>query len=271
METVEAIVDNTMIAPTAIIAKSAKIGRNVKIGHFAIVEDDVIIGDGCVLNQHAIVRRYTELKENVFVDSFAVVGADNQDLKFDPSIRSGTIIGAGTKIREGATIHRASYEGKNTIVGENCFIMSNAHIAHDCILGNEVIMANNSLLAGHIIAQDRCILSGGAVFHQFIRIGYLSMASGNSAISYDIPPFIITTERNNVSGLNIIGIKRAGFTQTDLQDLKALYRLILATRGNATELAAKIRAEGEYGNTRAGNIFLSFFEEESQRGYLRAY
>ncbi|PHQ78585.1 MAG: acyl-[acyl-carrier-protein]--UDP-N-acetylglucosamine O-acyltransferase [Coxiella sp. (in: Bacteria)] len=271
METVATTADNSVIASTAVISSSAKIGRNVRIGHYAIVEGHVVIGDGCVLNQHAIVRRYTILKENVFVDSFAVVGADNQDLKFDPSVRSGTIIGANTKIREGVTIHRASHEGDNTIVGDNCLIMGNAHIAHDCILGDNVILANGALLAGHIVTQSHCILSGGAVFHQFIRIGHLSMTSGNAAIGLDVPPFVMALERNQVKGLNVIGMKRAGFTHSDLQDLKNLYRLIMAARGNAADLAAKVRSEGQHGQSRAGQIFLAFFEEASTRGYLRAY
>lgn len=262
---------NHQIAPTAIIHPSAKIGQNVQIKDFAIVEADTIIGDGCILNQHAIVRRYAVLKDNVFVDSFAAVGSDNQDLKFDPSIRSGVIIGANTKIREGATIHRASYEGENTIVGENCLIMGNAHIAHDCILGDHVIMANNALLAGHIIANSYCILSGNTAVHQFVRIGEHAMISGNTAIVYDLPPFVMVAGRNTVKGLNIVGIRRAGYGNEDLQDLKQLYRLIMATRGNAAELAAEVREKQLAGHTRAGQLFLQFFEEESQRGYLRAY
>lgn len=259
------------IAATAIIHPSAKLGSGIEIKDFAIVEADTEIGDGCVLNQHAIVRRYSVLKENVFIDSFAVVGSDNQDIKFDPSIRSGVIIGANTKIREGATVHRASYEGENTVVGENCLIMGNAHIAHDCILENGIIMANNALLAGHIIVKSGCILSGNTAVHQFVRIGEHAMISGNTAIVYDLPPFVMVAGRNTVKGLNIIGIRRAGYHNEDLQDLKRLYRRIMTTRGNAQALAAEVRAEGKLGHTRAGQLFLSFFEEESKRGYLRAY
>lgn len=271
MDSVAAATDSSVIAPTAVIAKTAKIGKGVKIGHFAIVEDHVEIGDGCVLNQHAIVRRFTKLKQNVFIDSFAVVGGDNQDRKFNPNVTSGVIVGANTQIREGVTIHRASHEGEYTQVGENCLLMGNAHIAHDCILGDNVILANGVLLAGHIIVKSNSILSGSAVFHQFIRIGEYSMTSGNSAIGYDVPPFILVVERNLVKGLNIVGIRRAGFVNADLQDLKNLYRLIMATRGNAADLARKVKEAGEHGHSRAGQIFLRFFEEESLRGYLRAY
>lgn len=261
----------SMIASTAVVAKTAKIGRNVRIGHFAVVEDHAEIGDNCVLNSHAVVKRFAILKENVFVDSFAVVGGDNQDRKFDLKVTSGVVIGANTQIREGATVHRASHEGEYTRVGANCLLMGNSHIAHDCILGDNVIVANGALLAGHIVAKSNCILSGGAVFHQFIRIGEFSMTSGNAAIGHDIPPFVMALERNVVKGLNIIGIRRAGFTNEDLQDLKNLYRLIMSTRGNAAELAKEVRQAGEYGHSRAGQIFLKFFEEDSLRGYLRAY
>jgi UDP-N-acetylglucosamine acyltransferase len=271
MDTLATPVEQSTIAPTAVIAKTAKIGRNVRIGHYAIVEDHAEIGDGCVLSPHAIVKRFAILKENVFVDSFAVVGGDNQDRKFDPSVTSGVIIGANTQIREGVTIHRASHEGEYTKVGANCLLMGNSHIAHDCILGDNVIVANGALLAGHIIAKSNCILSGGAAFHQFIRIGEYCMVSGNAAIAHDVPPFIMALERNIVKGLNVIGIRRAGFTNEDLQDLKNLYRLILATRGNVNELAEQVKKAGEYGHSRAGQIFLKFFEEKSLRGYLRAY
>lgn len=262
---------DTPIASSAIIHPSAKIGKNVHIGDFAIVEADTVIGDGCRLNQHAIVRRFATLEENVFVDSFATVGGDNQDLKFDPSIRSGVVIGANTKIREGATIHRASFEDENTIVGKNCLLMANSHIAHDCILGDNIILANNSLLAGHVIAKSNCIFSGNIAVHQFVQIGEYAMVGGSSAITYDLPPFIMSVGRNEVKGLNIVGIRRAGFTHEDLQDLKHLYRHIMATRGNAQELAEAVRKEGKIGQTRAGKIFLDFFAQDSQRGYLRAF
>ena len=259
------------IAATAIVSKSAKIGQNVRIGHYAIVEVDAEIGDGCVLNQHAIVRRFAILKERVFVDSFAVVGGDNQDLKFDPSVRSGVIIGAGTKIREGATVHRASHEGEYTIVGDNCLLMGACHVAHDCILGNNVILANGVLIAGHVKVQSHAILGGGSVFHQFMRVGELAFVSGNASMGCDIPPFVLASERNEIHGLNIVGLRRAGYTNEDLRDLKNLYRRLLATPGNPVELAKAVRDEGEYGSSRAGQIFLKFFEEESLRGYLRAY
>lgn len=271
MDTLATSTEHSTIAPSAVIAKTAKIGRNVRIGHFVVIEDHAEIGDGCILSSHAVIKRFAILKENVFVDSFAVVGGDNQDRKFDPRITSGVIIGANTQIREGVTIHRASYEGQYTRVGANCLLMGNAHIAHDCILGDNVIVANSALLAGHIIAKSNCILSGGAVFHQFIRIGEFSMVSGNAAIGHDVPPFVMALERNTVKGLNVIGIRRAGFTNEDLQDLKNLYRLIMTTRGNAVELATAVRKAGEYGHSRAGQLFLNFFEEESLRGYLRAY
>ncbi len=270
MDNTSVLERSTTIASTAIVAKSAKIGSNVRIGHYAIVEEDTVIGDDCVLGAHSIVRRFALLKERVFVDSFAVVGGDNQDRKFDSHIRSGVIIGADTQIREGVTIHRASYEGQYTVVGDNCLLMSNSHIAHDCVLGNDVILANNALLAGHIHADSHCILSGGACFHQFIRIGQYAMVSGNAAIAFDVPPFTLSVERNELHGLNVVGLRRAGFTNEDLQDLKHLYRLILATPGNPVDLAAKIRDSKAHGQTSAGQLFLKFFEEESKRGFLRA-
>lgn len=271
MDTLAPSVEQSVIAPTAIVAKTAKIGRNVRIGHYAIVEDHAEIGDGCILNAHAMVKRFSILKENVLVDSFAIVGGDNQDRKFDPKTTSGVIVGANTQVREGVTIHRAGHEGEYTRVGANCLLMGNSHVAHDCNLGDNVILANSVLLAGHITAHSNCILGGGAVFHQFIRIGELAMVSGNAAMSYDVPPFVMALERNQIKGLNIIGLRRAGYSSSDVQDLKKLYHLILAARGNPVELAEQVRKEGEYGHSRAGQIFLKFFEEESLRGFVRPF
>ncbi len=271
MDTLATSTLQSTIAATAIISKTAKIGRNVRIGHFAIVEDHAVIGDGCVLNSHAVIKRFAILKENVLVDSFAVVGGDNQDRKFDPNVTSGVIIGANTQIREGVTVHRAGHEGEYTRVGANCLLMGNSHVAHDCQLGDNVILANAVLLAGHIKADSNCILGGGAVFHQFVHIGELCMVSGNSQIGYDVPPFVMALERNTIKGLNIVGIRRAGYTNEDLQDLKKLYHLILATRGNPLVLAEQVRKNGEYGHSRAGQIFLKFFEKESLRGCIRPF
>lgn len=265
------VTPTSQIHPTAVISPTAKIGQHVTIGPFAIVEAHAVIGDHCRLAAHAIVRPYAILKESVFVDSFAVVGGDNQDLKFDPSIRSGVIIGAHTQIREGATIHRASYPDHYTTVGAHCLIMGNAHIAHDCHIGDRVIIANCALLAGHITVKSNAILSGGTVFHQFIRIGEYAMVSGNAGVGLDVPPFVYALERNTLKGLNVIGLRRAGFGASDVKDLKALYQRIIATRGNPLALVKAVREEGELGHSAAGQIFLAFFEEKSERGYLRAY
>ncbi len=253
-----------MLHPTAIIRPSAKLGANVFVGPYAIVEAGVEIGEGSELAAHAIVRVGSVLGKGVKLDSFAVVGGDPQDLKFDTSIPSGVQIGDNTVLREGVTVHRSTKSGGYTTVGAGCLLMGHSHVGHDCRVGDKVVMANGALLAGHIEVGDGCFLSGGAVFHQFMRIGEGVMVSGNARLGLDIPPFTLAAERNELHGLNLVGLRRRGYDAATVAEIKLLYKTVFlagSPRANAARAAHLAKTE-------PGQKFLAFFTT-SKRGFLR--
>ncbi|MDR3229695.1 MAG: acyl-ACP--UDP-N-acetylglucosamine O-acyltransferase [Puniceicoccales bacterium] len=257
--------------PSAIVAPEAEVGEDVSIGPFAIIEPETRLGDRCQIAAHAIIKRGTRLGANVSVDHHAVVGGAPQDLGFDIATESGVEIGAGTSIREFATIHRASKSGHFTIVGANCYLMACSHVAHDCVLGEGVVVANTALLAGHVHVGDKAFVSGGVVVHQFVRLGESVMTSGNARLGMDVPPYVVALERNNVSGLNLVGLRRRGFSREVIADLKNCYRAVYQDgKFNFPANAAAALAAG-LPQTSEGRNFLAFFTdgESSRRQFAR--
>jgi UDP-N-acetylglucosamine acyltransferase len=234
----------------------------------AIVEDGAQLGAGCVIHAHAIVTRHCVLGDGVVVHPFAEVGGDPQDLSFDPAARSGVRIGARTVIREHVTIHRATRADGWTEVGSGCFLMVSCHVAHDCRLGDRVIMANAVLLAGHVQIGEGAFVGGGATVHQFARIGEGAMIGGAARVSRDVPPFTMTTERDEVAGLNVVGLRRRGLPRQTVEELKRAFRAVNVSVGNMRDLAAAALAGGEYSSAEARR-FLEFFRE-GRRGFVRA-
>jgi UDP-N-acetylglucosamine acyltransferase len=215
------------IHPTALVSDGAKLGSEVTVGAYAIIESDTSIGDGTEIRAHACIKRFTTIGQSNLIHEGAVIGGEPQDLGFQ-NCESFVRIGSRNIIREGVTIHRGTQQGSETIVGSDCFFMAYAHIAHNCQLGNSVILANNVALAGHVEIEDQVFISGGVVVHQFCRIGRLAMLGGNSKIVQDCLPFVITDGMpGRASGLNIIGLRRAGFKSSDIKELKRAYRNLL--------------------------------------------
>jgi UDP-N-acetylglucosamine acyltransferase len=231
----------------------------------AIVEDGVEIGANCHIHAYAVVRRGTVLGDGVAVHPFAVVGGDPNFLKFDPATASGTRIGANTVIREHASINRSIYAGKNTVVGARCYLMANAHVGHDCVVGDDVVLATNIMLGGHVDVGNHTFFGGGAGAHQFSRIGEGVMIAGLARITQDLAPFLLVSERNEVSGLNLVGLKRRGVTRDAIAELKDCYREVFAG-GDPRKLAAVRLAAG----IRSGEAkrFLEFFAG-GKRGFAR--
>lgn len=218
------------IHPTAIVSESAKLGVNVTVGAFAIIEADTRIGDHTEIRAHACVKRFTTIGDANVVYEGAVIGGEPQDLGFK-NCASFVRLGDRNQIREGVTIHRGTQEDSETLVGSDCYLMAYAHVAHNCQLGNNVILANNVALAGHVEIEDQVFISGGVVVHQFCRLGRLAMLGGNSKIVQDCLPFVITDGMpGRASGLNIIGLRRAGFKASDIKELKRAYRTLLRSR-----------------------------------------
>ena len=247
-----------MIHPSAQIHPSARLAADVEVGPFAIIEAGATLGAGCRIAAHAIVKARAALGAAVHVDHFAVVGGDPQDLSFDASTDSGTLIGDRTVIREHVTIHRATKAGERTVIGADCLLMAGSHVAHDCVLGAHVILANGCMLGGHVHVGDKAFVSGGVAVHQFCRIGGGALDSGNAVITEDVPPNGLAHGRNLISGLNLIGLRRRAVPTPAVMEIKKAYHAVYATQGACATLAQKALDSGEY-QTLEGRDFLTFF------------
>lgn len=234
----------------------------------AIVEEGVELGRDCAIHAYAVLRRGTVLGERVTVHAFAVVGGEPQDLKFDPATPTGVRIGAGTTVREHVTVNRSTKAGAATLVGERCFLMANSHLGHDCAIGDDVVLANNAMLAGHVTIGSGTFVGGGAGIHQFCRIGGGTMVSGLSRVAQDIPPFAMTAERNEIIGLNLVGLKRRGFPRETIREIKVAFRTVYFTPGNIRAVAAAALAGPDF-KTAEARHFLEFFTT-GKRGFARA-
>ena len=184
----------------------------------ALVEPGAQLGADCEIMAYAVVTKHCVLGDRVVVHPFAVLGGDPQYLKFDRASATGVRIGAGSVIREHVTVNRSIYPGKATTIGENCFMMAASHAAHDCEVGNNVVFANAALLAGHVSVGDHTFLGGGAAVHQFCRIGEGVMIAGHASITRDVPHYTMTAERDEVIGLNVVGLKRRGAARAASRD-----------------------------------------------------
>jgi UDP-N-acetylglucosamine acyltransferase len=232
-----------MIHPTAVIHPNAVLGANVSIGPYAVIEGAARIGEGCVIQAHAIIGADVEMGRGNLIGYGAVIGGDPQDFAFHPQVRSKVRIGDGNKIREYCTIHRGTSENSATMVGHGCFLMAGAHLAHNVSLGDHVIIANNSLLGGHVQVAERVFIGGGCVFHQHIRVGRLAICQGGSAFSKDIPPFTTAAERNGIAGLNVVGLRRAGFTAAQRAEIKEAFGVVYRQGHNTTQALAAAKAK----------------------------
>ncbi|MCG6550970.1 MAG: acyl-ACP--UDP-N-acetylglucosamine O-acyltransferase [Candidatus Magnetominusculus sp. LBB02] len=215
------------IHPTAIVGENTEIDDEAVIGPFCIVGSGVKIAKGTQLISNIVIDDNTEIGSNCVIHPFAGIGFPPQDLKYDGR-KTGVRIGKDTIIREYSTVHRASVGGDGlTEIGDNCFIMAYVHIAHDCKVGNHVVMANAATLAGHVVVEDHTVIGGIVAIHQFTRIGAYSMIGGFSGIGQDVPPFTMASgARAKLYGLNSIGLKRKGFTDERIADLKKAYKIL---------------------------------------------
>ena len=259
-----------MIHPTAIIDPTACLATDVEIAPYAIIGKHVTIGKGTTIGAHAVIGDWTEIGENNQIFHLASVGPASQDLKYRGE-ECWTRIGNNNLIREFATIHRGTVTGiSETVIGNGNLFMAYSHVAHDCKIGNNVVMANAATLAGHVTVEDNVILGGLVAVHQFTTIGAYVMAGGGSLISLDVPPYMITTlgtkHEAKLRGLNLVGLKRRGFTDATISKLKKAYRLLFMAGLKQAEALARIKAEltdcPEIDN-------LVAFIERSERGICR--
>ena len=219
-----------IIHKTAIINKSAEIHSSVEIGEYVIIGENVSIGKGTKVGPYSFIEHST-IGENCKISHHTSIGATPQDLKYADQ-ETKAIIGNNCTIREFTTIHRGSTTGI-TKVGNGCYLMAYSHIAHDCVLGDEVIMANCGTLAGHVEIEDFVIVGGLVAIHQYTRIGKLVMLGGGAMVTKDVPPFTMASgDRVRLYGLNLVGLRRHGFTSKTINRLKHAYHLLFNSRIN---------------------------------------
>ncbi len=253
------------IAPTARIDPRASIGPGVSIGEYCVIEPDVAIGAGCRLEPYVYVKRWTTLGEANEISAGTVLGTDPLDKNFTGE-RSYLRIGARNSIREHYTISRGTQPESATEIGDDNYIMTSGHIAHNCKIGNKTVICSCALVAGYVEVEDGAFISGGVVVHQFSKIGTLAMIGGNTRVNSDVPPFMLCSDFNAaVKGLNIIGLKRAGFRLSDIAELKKAYRILFRSGLKLEDALRRIEVECPTEHTRR----LVEFIRRSERGICR--
>jgi UDP-N-acetylglucosamine acyltransferase len=240
--TLERFTGLSMIHPTAIISPKAQVDSTVQIGPYSVVDADVSIGPGCCLGPHVYLTGHTTIGPNNRFHAGCVIGDAPQDVKYNGE-PTRLVIGSGNLFREGATAHRSAKMGEATVIGSNNFLMANSHVGHNVCLGNDIIIANGALLGGHVQVGDRAFISGNCLVHQFVRIGALALMQGGSAISQDLPPYTMVSRTNDLCGLNVIGLRRAGLTSEERLELKRLYRKLFLSGQNLSQSISEARSE----------------------------
>ena len=254
---------DTRIHPTAIVDPAAQLGALVEIGPFSIIGPQVTIGEKTIVQSHVVMEGQVTIGSGNLIGHGAIVGAPPQDVSFSPKRKTKVEIGDGNIIREYCTIHRGTADESSTKIGDKNFLMAGAHIGHNCLIGTNVIIANNCLLAGYVRVDDGAFLGGGSTFHQFMHIGRLVMVQGSSGFGKDLPPFVIAAERNSVFGVNIVGLRRAGFSAKDREEIKAAFKLVYLSGQNISQVFEKA-ATIEFGTL--AREFLDFVANAKKRG-----
>lgn len=230
------------IHPTALVDPDAELGANVRIGAYSIIEDNVKIGDDCDIGHHVVIASGTVLGNGVRIFSGAVIGNAPQDLKYkgEPTTVE---IGDMTVIRECVTINRATTATCKTKVGKNCLLMAYSHVAHDCVLGDGVILANSVNLAGHVTVHDYVVIGGLTGVHQFVTLGTHAMIGALFRVSKDVPPYILAGGQPlSYEGLNLVGLRRRGFSPSTIQQIADTYHIIYRSKLNVSQALQKLSA-----------------------------
>jgi UDP-N-acetylglucosamine acyltransferase len=255
------------IHPTAVISPDAKLGEGVEVGPYSIIGPDVTIGRNTAIGPHVVIQEQTDIGENCKIAQFCSIGGDPQDLKFRGE-KTRVIIGNDNNLREYVTINRSTTADIGvTVIGNNNLIMAYCHVAHNCKLGNNIIMANAANLAGHIHIDDYAIIGGLTGVHQFTRIGCHSIIGGASALAKDLPPYLMASGNHaKLFGLNLVGLKRRGFKEENIKQLKQAYKILFRSSLLLKTAVEKVRSELE--DTPEIRTLLEFVEK-SERGICR--
>jgi UDP-N-acetylglucosamine acyltransferase len=255
-----------MIHPTAIIDPSAQVAADVHVGPYCIIGPGVELAEGCWLQHHVTIMGPSKIGPRNRFWAYTSIGQQSQDLKYaaEPTYLE---IGSDNHFREFSTVHRATAQGGKTSIGSHNHFLCYSHIAHDCVVGNHVIFSNNGTLAGHVIVEDHVILSGLSAVHQFCRLGQRSIIGGCSKVVQDVPPF--TTVDGNPArarGLNLVGLRRAGFREEQVKELHSTYRVIYRKGLNTSQALEQLQQRPLSTESQAFVTFVA----SSQRGVVGA-
>jgi UDP-N-acetylglucosamine acyltransferase len=255
------------IHPTAVVHPKARIAEGVEIGPYSVIGENVSIGKDTRIASHVLIEGWTTIGERNQLHSFSCIGTQPQDVGYKNE-ETYLIVGNDNVIREFATVHRATTKAdRKTEIGNKNYLMAYSHVAHDCKLGNSIIMANSAGLAGHITIEDYAILGGIVGVHQHVRIGAYAMIGGQSAIVQDIPPYVSAAgNRAQLYGLNTIGLKRKGFSDAVIINLKKAYKIIFRSGMTIEEAIRKVA--DEFPDCKEVNYFVDFMRH-SKRGVTR--
>ena len=255
------------IHPTAVVHPKAVIAEGVEIGPYTVIGEHVSIGRDTKVASHVLIEGWTTIGERNQIYSFSSIGTPPQDISYRNE-ETFLTIGDDNIIREFATVHRATTKAdRKTEIGNKNFLMAYIHVAHDCKLGNHIIMANNAAFGGHVTVGDHAVLGAIVGIHQFVRIGAYAMLGGQSAIVLDVPPYVNATgNRAQLYGLNLIGLKRKGFSDAVINDLKKAYKTIF--RSGLTLEAALQKVVEDFPDSKEVTYFVDFMRH-SKRGVTR--
>lgn len=213
------------IHSTAVVKPGAEIASDVEIGPYAVIEDNVKIGPRVKIWANAYICSFTEIGEDCEIHMGAVIGHVPQDLAFRKR-RSRLIIGKRNIIREYVTIHRGTQEDSATLIGDDNFFMGFVHIGHNCKLGNNIVIVNGTVLGGYTEVEDKAFISAYVAIHQFVRIGAISMTGGPARIVKDVPPYMLAKDESTIYGINVVGLRRANFSQETRNNIKRAYKIL---------------------------------------------
>ncbi len=229
------------IHPTAILDGDIDLADDVQIGPFCILRGNITLSAGVRLLERVSIQGPATIGAGTIFYPGAIIGFEPQDYKFLPGTpTAGVVLGANCIIREHATVHSATSTEKPTQLGDGVFLMVNSHVGHDTVVGDRTILVNNTALAGHVIVEDRVTLSGGCLVHQHCRVGRLCMFSGATVITTDIPPFMMVIERNEIVGLNLVGLRRSGMTPEEINTLRHIFTTVIRQNPQRPELLAAL-------------------------------
>jgi len=256
---------SAIIAPTARVHPDAVIGPKTRIGEYCVIEPDVTIGARCLLEPYVYVKRWTTMGDDNEISAGTALGTDPLDKAFTGE-RSYLSIGNQNKIREHYTISRGTKPETETRIGNGNYIMTSGHIAHNCIIGDNTVIASCALVAGYVEVESQAFISGGVVVHQYSKIGKLAMIGGNTRVNRDVPPFLLCSGFDvEAMGLNLVGLRRAGFKLDQIRELKKAYRLLFRSGLKLDQALARVDSELAGMEVR----HLTSFIRGSERGICR--